>query len=75
MTREEKVRKKFPAGMEVMATIYSLRHLNIWEPQRAIVESVVSEEEIRQGYRFGVRVLYEGKVHWVKPEDVKEIEE
>ncbi len=73
MTREE-VRKRFPVGKEVMATIYSLRHMNIWEPQRAIVHSVTSENEVRKGYRFGIRVLFMDEIHWVAPEDVKEIE-
>lgn len=73
MTREE-IRNRFPAGTEVMATIYPLRHLGIWEPQRAVVHSVVSEDEIRKGYRFGVIVLYKNEIYWVRPEDVKEVQ-
>ena len=71
--KREEIRNRFPAGTEVMAIIYPLRHRNIWEPQRAVVDSVVSEDKIRQGYRFGIRVLYEDKVYWVKPEDVEEV--
>jgi hypothetical protein len=74
MTREE-VRNRFPAGTEVMAVIYKLRHIGVWEPQRAVVHSVVSEDEIRKGYRFGIRVLYnEDELHWVSSKDVMEIE-
>ena len=73
MTREE-VRNRFPVGTEVMAIIYPLRHIGIWEPQRAVVHSVVSEDEIRKGHRFGIRVQYEDNVYWVAPADVKGVE-
>lgn len=73
MTREkrEEVRDKFPAGTEVTATIYPLRHHDIWEPQRAVVHSVTSEDEICKGYRFGVIVSYKDELYWIKPEDVE----
>ena len=74
MTREE-TRNRFPVDTEVMAIIYPLRHFNVWEPQRAVVHSIVSEDEIKEGYRFGVRVLYRDEVYWVSPEDVKVVEE
>ena len=73
MTRED-VRNRFPVGTKVMATIYPLRHLNIWEPQHAVVHSVTSEDKIREGYRFGVIVSYKDKLYWVSPEDVNEVE-
>ena len=69
----ENMRKEFYPGRKVKAIIYALRGKGIWEPQDAIVDSCVSEEECKSGYRFGIMVKYDGKVYWVDPSDCKSV--
>lgn len=69
----EDVRRNFYPGRKVKAVIYALRDQDIWEPQDAIVDSCVTEEDVKNGYRFGIMVKYDGKVYWVEPSDCKRL--
>lgn len=61
------IREEFYPGRKVKAIIYALREENIFEPQDAIVDSCVTEEEVKYGRRFGILVNYDGHVYWVEP--------
>ncbi len=65
----EETRKKFPAGTKVMAVLYNLRHENIYDPQPCEVVKCTTEEECKEGYRFGVIVKFNDREYWVLPED------
>ena len=76
MTIEEsrdKIRNEFPIGTKVNAILYDLRHKGIWEPQQVIVVGSTSEKDIKDGYRFGLHVEYEGHKYWVLPDDVTKV--
>lgn len=69
----EDMRKEFYPGRKVKAVIYALRRNDIWDPQDAIVDHCVTEDDIRNGYRFGIMVNYNGNVYWVEPSDCKSV--
>ena len=69
------IKKEFSIGSYVLATIYNLRHKGIYEPQKVKIVRFVSDEQMKQGYRFGIIVEYNEHEYWVRPADVKNIGE
>lgn len=67
----EEIRKKFPKGTKVKAVLYDLRHEGIYDPQVCEIIGCISEKNIEDGCRFGVKVKYNGKKYWVDPDDVE----
>ena len=55
------IRDKYPVGTYVFAHIYTLQQQNDFEPKRAKVVRHTTEEQCKEGYRFGIIVEYKGK--------------
>ena len=69
----EDTRNEFYPGRPVKAKIYALRKHGIYDMQDAVVDRCVTDEECKEGYRFGIMVNYDGDVYWVDPSDCKSV--
>ena len=65
----EDTRNEFYSGRPVKAKIYALRKYGIYDMQDAVVDRCVTDEECKDGCRFGVMVRYNDNVYWVDPSD------